>query len=115
MEKKRAYIKFYKRILHTYKSRWLPLTKKVSKLILPIGCRMMLLDYNLFYSGNFCSMRTGLPKDFAAGTYMNETQAEKCFDCPPRFFCTNRINPEPCSAGVFLSFFLKAKLKPFLF
>lgn len=44
-------------------------------------------------------MGTGVPIPCAAGTYMNETQAGSCYSCPARFFCTNRVNPEPCSPG----------------
>ena len=37
----------------------------------------------------FCPAGTGIPLDCAPGSYMNHTQASKCYNCPAGFHCVD--------------------------
>nr|XP_047130962.1 uncharacterized protein LOC100202447 isoform X1 [Hydra vulgaris] len=50
-------------------------------------------------AGSFCQY--GLLFPCPPGTYMNETHAKECYECPPGSFCVNRFIPEPCPPGFY--------------
>ena len=61
------------------------------------------LKGNVCPVGAYCPSGTGVPKPCSPGTYMNHTQASVCYVCPERYYCINRVNPQICRPGTFIS------------
>ena len=47
----------------------------------------------------YCPAGTGVPLDCAPGSYMNHTQASKCYDCPAGFYCVD-ADIQECLQGI---------------
>lgn len=49
--------------------------------------------------GHFCPLGSRSPEPCPAGSYMPQTQGEKCHACPEGEYCVPGEQPEPCPQG----------------
>ncbi|XP_064629299.1 uncharacterized protein LOC135488586 [Lineus longissimus] len=51
--------------------------------------------------GHFCQTNSSEPILCPPGSFMNHTMAEKCYQCPPGWFCLNGTDVRPCPEGYY--------------
>ena len=51
--------------------------------------------------GHYCPQGSDRPLPCNNATYMNDTGAAECLDCPAGYKCVTGVEPDPCPAGFY--------------